>query len=446
MDSEGPLPVVTLMKIVDHDRSVESRVQIAVDSPVFADCVVDAIGNLIDAMHAGTDKQAHNVIDGIISRIWLPMSLVYKIVYTFKTHAPERVSGILAMNIQNAIITYSYLGWFIGEYFETELSVSILAACLVSRLTGHYYALKDDRLSTLNFFTESPHREYVYKNRTKALELLSRVSKFLLEYHLIVHRVDKKNTDYITKFVQINRDFEPYFPYIRSLGPMDRVDIACAIHKRLLTLKHGDYRMDTYLRLYDNTYGLGENLAAGFTKDDELNLCQESEKFLAELDARAIEFKDREADLGLLYNDPKLVDFMRAIQVDTVDFYGRTLKEWLRIAFLWAKDDDWLMCLEDDLGKVRVSHAFGIFSRIVDAMSESVVNGEYSIYHLVKTKLVGRANALIRAQPDAEEILAALSTRGVMYADVAAKELMDHMGFDEWNMIADARWYFLHPE
>lgn len=167
---------------------------------------------------------------------------------------------------------------------------------------------------------------------------------------------------------------------------------------------------------------------------------------LVELDTLDAKFKEREDDsLRSFREKPELREALDRIETDPSDFHGRTLKEWLRIVFLWAKDEGHLDILEQELQDMTGKCSSGHFRRLINVPNGFLYHLEESVARNNERELFFKeVDALIKAQPDCDEIVCDISTRGVKYVNDVAVENMLHGGI--WKRILEWRRIYLYGE
>lgn len=166
---------------------------------------------------------------------------------------------------------------------------------------------------------------------------------------------------------------------------------------------------------------------------------------LVEFDTLDAMYKGREDSFEMLHKNPALREALERIDEDTSDFHGRTLKEWFRIVFLWSKDEGHLPILEQELKDMVGMCPSGHFRRLINVMNGFLFHLEDSVHdYSPQRPFFNKVDALIQAQPDCDEIVCDIATRGVKYVNDVAVEYMLHR--DQWSDVLEYRRIYLYGE
>lgn len=427
----------------------------------FPEHVEECVTKFMGWCRNGTDPDAGEVVCNTIIRAMVPIGTVLEVVQMFKHQCPDLVKRVLLVYAREAVDDLSQLPEFIREYFETDLPLDTLKACIISDLVSKCYI---DHTTfyhdTLNIFVDRYSRDLVFQNEEKGTELLIHVSKFLLEYFIdsSYERDGMHSPGFLFCMdTDDRRMLRSYFPYIQSMCDEKRTRAIQHIIDELGCYRKIDY-VDEYIELYDMIHGspLPEIVDSDLPElpefaDEEQNVhrVKLEREVLVELYKLAEKYKDREESMEDLYDDIDLCKILKKIDSDTSNFYGKTLKEWLKITYIWAEEEEYMDNLEQELKDMKEMCPTDQFQRLVCVMDGHLFDLE-EIGHKrnIVDEFFDAANELIQAQPDADEIMANLSTRGIEYVNEVTKEMLEGEEDEEervsWEEIMDTRRLYLY--
>lgn len=420
---------------------------------MFPGYIEEIVPILMESRRVDGDNGAGYVVCKAATLIHLPVAMALDIIEAFKLQYPDRIKRILMMYTRDVVEHPEYLARFISEYFETDLSLDILKACIVSDLLSEQYLDSIDNNAILDLFVKSPHRELIFKNESKALELLVHVARIRFEY-ITSSNYDPCDSGLFSCLDSGDRNMlRIFFPYIRGLCDEHRHKVVEGLVQEIEDSRDTDY-LDEYVELYDMIHSEpctdipcdDESELTEFVHDPQnVHRVRIKPDVLVELDTLDAKYAEREDSMEVLYDNPALSQALDRIGSDTTDFYGRTLQEWLGIVFVWAKDEGHMDILIQELQDMTGKCTSGHFRRLINVMNGFLFNLEESRHDpSLKEQFFDQTNALIQAQPNADEIMADFPAKAVKYSAEVAKEIMrEDM---DWYELMQIRRLYLYGE
>lgn len=410
---------------------------------------------LLDAYRSGLDDEAGDVACDSATYSLLSNELLFELVCTCKRQLRTRALRMLTDDCRSRVFRVESCAEFICEYFKWNLPLTPLYTALDSKISLENSTFQR-RISILAILFNNPrNRDLIFENKIKAEKLLIHMSRHLLKlYSNRDYRVDP-DCDGVSWFFHLNptgSQLRRYFPYIRAMIEPKRYIVANGIRRDMVTRGLWADYMDEYIELFDIHISSRPHLVANtmheFIRDPQnVHRIAIDDEVLAKLDRLEKQYQGRTDDsLRSLYQKPTLAPALRHIDTSSTDFNGKTLKEWLRIIFLWSKDGGHLPILEQELQDMNRMCASGHFRRLINVTNGIMFTLGESINDARRVEFASMVQALIQAQPNCDDILADFPAKAIKYANMVTEEMLSRdVPVERWDEILTIRYMYLFP-
>lgn len=439
-------------RILDTGITLVTRIRLLRENPSIVHSVMSEIAGRYRTTKNESDL---DFVRTVVKNMNLPTATVLAIVDVFRVVDLELTKRALLSNIHEAVRTTLYLVAYIRDYFWADLPLDHLKANIAGAISGIPLGDREAEQKYLDVVYITNPECRLFGDRKKAVSLAIYVTKYIFERYTILGNAPYHAFMYIDVCFDLGKEshalLKTFMEWIPVQPGRHKVDLIWRLNTYIHRAKRRNEYMKEFIELDEmlRVIDLGKKLQSPLRKfhRDRQNVhrIKIEKDTLVELDKMEAKFKDREDDsMEDLYEKPELRTTLERIDSDTSDFYGSTLKQWLRIVFLWAKDENHLSILEQELQDMKGMCTSGHFRRLVNVMNGFVFHLEESTHEKLRDEFFSRTNALIQAQPNADEIVCDLSTRGVRYANEVALELMKRML--DWYEVMRVRRLYLYGE
>lgn len=439
-------------RLLDKTLSIRTRMATLRKCPQY---IEEGVSILLKAYRSGTDNDAGAIACHVASYSTLSTRTMLSIASVCKNKWRWRVMHILASAIRKAIWIRDPLVDFVEEYFKHDIPLGILKASLAAQITSDYNRkFHRDGTVLYTLFHGKRNRRRILADKVKGEELLVYISKHLLNLYSIGGFPIDVECDEVSWFYYLNTEdrqtLRDYVPYIRAMDRRGRHINAGGIARDLSWHPIRFECVDLYTDLFDIYYSARPDTGTrsiDFVNDPQnMNQIKIEADVLVELETLAAKYRDREDSMEELYQNPRLKEALELIDSNESDFHGRTLKQWLRIVFSWAKDGGRLSSLERELRDLAKMCPAAHFLRVIDVCSGFLFSLIESNTSALRLEFLTRVEARILAQPDVDEIMADFPTRAIEHANTVMLELMKRWQQWKYDDFLVARYHYLYGE
>lgn len=438
-------------RLLDKTLPINARFIIMHKYPAYVD---EGVKMLLESYRNGSDDDAGRIACSMAVWAQLSAHAIFDIISTCKRQLGSGALRVLVEPVRRAIRDTSTFAEFIRDYFRFNLPVRPLYTVIDARITREYGS-PQRRIYILNtLFNCSNNRGLIFENKAKGEKLLVHVSKHLLKLYGGNEYQDDPGCNGTSRFFDLNSTsnrLRLYLPYIRAMTEPCRYIVTSGIRRDMRTRGAWADYMDEYIELFDiyissRPHFIANNMREFLNDPQNVHRIKIEDDVLARLNALAEQYIERTDSLQPLYQKPELRAALGAIDSCPSDFEGKTLKQWLRIIFLWAKDGGHLDILEQELQDMTGMCSSGHFRRLINVTNGILFTLNESVNDARRLEFASKIQAIIQAQPDADEILADFPAKALKYANMVVEEMLTgDIPVDRWDEILTVRYVYLYP-
>lgn len=392
----------------------------------------------------------HSILDfiqHIVKRMSVPVESVLDIVAAAQNSRPQLAKQVLVLNLDRCLETRVFIPSILSAYLKYGCSFSGLKAHLLHQLSGMVRTRIIDapRLITAVSYTSVD----TLVNKRAIESLLRGMSKFMLDMYLTIG-IDETNGKYFVLCISHVRLSKPILKtligQLKILHYDGKADLVDALHTRIEGMKDRLKFVDEYIELDEVLQSLrfDSNKKRSFSDDKQnVHRLTPAPAVLMALALYEETIKDREDSLDELYSIPSITDTLYRIDNDHTLCVNRTLKDLLRVVYIWAKDGDHMAILIQELEDMSGTCSTGHFIRLLNVMNGITFFMDVDTGRdPTRDALFTRATELIKSQPDYEDIIADMEALGAKYANQIAKEMLAESY--PWGGVMRARRAYIH--